>query len=92
MKEKCIYCDNISSYRCADIPSCRMCLNDGICFICGANKKCLCDGYNNLFYNIHFQNWLVNCRYCNYDPDKNYIYTHHCTIPMKNKYMNINVL
>ena len=98
MLNKCIYCKN-STYSCFNLNNnitksyntvycvqhrCRICVT---CYIlCHPSHTFACSNYCNKIYK-HFYDYSI-CKYCNKS-----IFSHQlCTIPIKNKYMNVNVL
>lgn len=71
--------------------------NFDICSFCiKYMNEMLKDKYEDIFYKkqmIYLSNigW-ISCKYCDWFMEKFGSSLHHCIIPMKNKYMNINVL
>ena len=68
---------------------------DNTCMICLQSD--LTSTIDHVFYMHNMKIQVIPCKYCNkkdvlYKNTKDYYYKHHCVIPIKNKYMNINIL
>ena len=67
---------------------------DNDCLICNVSN------IENIFFHMYSEHHIKlksdKCKYCNCNnfmiiDTKDYYYKHYCTIPIKNKYMNINI-
>ena len=76
------YLNNILCFKCLD-SMCRY------CYLYTSRYVALCP-----IHKIQFYDKIFDCHYCNkgYRWYLTYDLLHHCQIPIKNKYMNVNVL
>ena len=95
--EKCFYCNknNYSIIKRYGLNICTRCCgwcNDfksNKCIVCHEKSMFLLDICSKECQTIFNQRRNVQCYVCNKYNVYNYI--HHCNIPMKNKYMNVNI-
>ena len=90
VNEECRYCMN---YLCKKKIIYNLYIFAG--YVCSSYCRNL--SYKILYYDAHnrrYNTYYRKCSYCKYIfTDHNcYCLLHHCTIPIKNKYMNINIL
>ena len=84
---KCINCNRKSR---EDYKYCTICLCY-ICYMClKMNTNCEYGPYCSLYCKKSRPRNTNNCIYCNICIT--FCYRHHCNIPIKNKYNNINIL